>query len=114
MGYMKKNVLLQFFSKFTHKIFHHFVVFQQDFTSALVLSIMFHPNHINVTRNRSTPDLFLMQHCSGTYGKAVEPPTSHNRTTHINITHPEITTIQMSLSNNAKWEFPIGVEVRAV
>ena len=48
-------------------------------------------------------------HCSGTYGKAVESPTSHNRTTHINITHQEITTIQMSLSNNTKWEFSIGV-----
>ena len=36
-----------------------------------------------------------------------------NRTTHINITHPEITKIEMCLSNNAKWEFPIGVEVRA-
>ena len=40
-------------------------------------------------------------------------PISHNRTTHIIITHPAITTIQMPLSNNAKWEFPIGIEVRA-
>ena len=45
--------------------------------------------------------------------KAVEPPTSHNRTTYIDITHPEITRIQMSLNNYAKWEFSIGVEVRA-
>ena len=49
--------------------------------------------------------------CSGTYGKTVEPPTSRNRTTHINITHPEITTIQMSLNNYAKWEFSLGVVV---
>ena len=46
------------------------------------------------------------------YGKTVEPPTSRKRTTHINITHPEISTIQISLSNYAKWEFSLDVVVR--